>query len=189
MIGGVGENLPVASASVDLIVSLQVLEHVQNPKRVIEEAYRVLKPGGCFFFAYENYLSFYEPHYRVRWLPLLPKRLGAAYLRGLGRDSAFLLEAVTYTTFPTVRRHLFRTGFKCMRHDEFRTHLSCPTKTSPKWRALKALAKAHEGSAMLLLTAQDYLRRICKTAIYERVRKPAQLTDAQLPAAYARAES
>ncbi len=183
VLGACGENLPVASGSVDLIVSLQVLEHVQNPKRVIEEAYRVLKPGGCFFFAYENYLSFYEPHYRVRWFPLLPKRLGAAYLRRLGRDSKFLLEAVTYTTFPSVRRHLFRTGFECMRHAEFRRHLSCPTKKSPKWRTLKALAKVDERAAMSVLAAQDYLRRVYKTGIAENVCKPAQVRGAQSPAA------
>ncbi len=167
-----GENLPIAADSIDLIVSLQVLEHVQHPKRVIEEAYRVLKPGGYFYFSYENYLSFYEPHYRVRWFPLLPKRVGAAYLRRLGRDPTFLLEAVTYTTFPVIRKHLFATGFECMRHIEFRSNLRSRAKNSLKWRALKAISRAHEGSAMKLLTGHDYLLRVYKTAIYELMRKP-----------------
>ena len=172
VLGGVGEALPVASNSIDLIVSLQVLEHVQSPQRVIEEAYRVLKPGGHFFFAYENYLSFYEPHYRVRWLPLLPKPLGAAYLRRLGRDPQFLLEAVTYTTFPAVRRHLFATGFKCTRIDNFRSGLRSPAKTSAKWKLMKAISSVHEGLAVQLMAGKDYLQRTCKTAIHELVRKP-----------------
>lgn len=66
-IGAIGEALPVASQSIDLIVSQQVLEHVQEPACVIQEAFRVLKPGGHFLFSYENYFSFWEPHYRVRW--------------------------------------------------------------------------------------------------------------------------
>ena len=167
--------MPVASNSVDLIVSLQVLEHVQSPHRVIEEAYRVLKPGGHFFFAYENYLSFYEPHYRVRWLPLLPKPLGAAYLRRLGRNPQFLLEAVTYTTFPAVRKHLFATGFECTRIDDFRSALRSPAKTSAKWKVMKAVASVHEDTALQVLACKDYLQRACKTAIHELVRKPAAL--------------
>jgi SAM-dependent methyltransferase len=39
-------NLPFIDNSVDCIVSIAVLEHVQNPKVVIEEIFRTLKPGG-----------------------------------------------------------------------------------------------------------------------------------------------
>ncbi len=36
----------IETASVGSIISLEVLEHVQNPRGCVEEAYRVLKPGG-----------------------------------------------------------------------------------------------------------------------------------------------
>ncbi len=172
VVGAVGEALPIASDSIDLIASLQVLEHVQHPEQVIREAFRVLKPGGQFFFSYENYLSFWEPHYRVRWLPLLPKPIGSIYLRHLGRDAKFLEDAVTYTTFPSVRRALFRAGFRCTRIDNFTAALRSPEKTSPKWKALKVIAAVHEGLGLRILTVQDYLARTLKTAVYERIRKP-----------------
>ena len=88
-VGAVGEYLPFPDNTFDVILSHQVLEHVENPAAVICEAHRVLKPGGYIFLAYENYLSFWEPHYRVRWLPLLPKPIGTLYLKALGNGSEF----------------------------------------------------------------------------------------------------
>lgn len=40
------EAMDVADGSFDLVLCTQVLEHVQNPARVVDECYRVLKPGG-----------------------------------------------------------------------------------------------------------------------------------------------
>lgn len=41
--------LPFADATYDLVLSTQVLEHVQDPKKVVSEMARVLKPGGHLF--------------------------------------------------------------------------------------------------------------------------------------------
>ncbi len=172
VIGALGESLPLRDNSIDLIVSFQVLEHVQYPEKVIREAFRVLKPGGYFLLTYENYLSFWEPHYKVRWLPLLPKSIGAFYLSLLGRDPRFLKESVTYTTFPFVRSAFFRAGFECMRLDAIRKNLRSPLKTSLKWRALKKIAQVHEPAAMWIVNAVDYIRRITRTAADEFMKKP-----------------
>jgi len=40
-------NLPFKSESFDTVLSTQVLEHVPEPKKMLEEVYRVLKNGGC----------------------------------------------------------------------------------------------------------------------------------------------
>lgn len=42
-----GNKLPFGEASIDGVLSTQVLEHVSNPAAYIMEAKRVLKPGGC----------------------------------------------------------------------------------------------------------------------------------------------
>jgi ubiquinone/menaquinone biosynthesis C-methylase UbiE len=41
-----GEKLPFPDESFDLVVCLDVLEHVMDPAMVLSEVHRVLKPGG-----------------------------------------------------------------------------------------------------------------------------------------------
>jgi SAM-dependent methyltransferase len=176
VVGAVGEYLPVASNSIDLIASLQVLEHVADPQRVIFEAFRVLKPGGYIFITYENYLSFWEPHYKVRWLPLLPKPIGAAYLRALGRDPKFLQEAITYTTFAGVRRTFFRAGFECMRVRAGRDSVHSQLRTSLKGKILKTIAFVSEPAAVSLIAAVDYSGHVFRTTVNEFMRKPVNHT-------------
>jgi len=47
---GTGEHLPFADKSFDHVACCDVLEHVDDVNRVIEEIARVLKPGGLFFY-------------------------------------------------------------------------------------------------------------------------------------------
>jgi SAM-dependent methyltransferase len=44
---GTALPLPIASNSIDTVVSFQVLEHVPDPDRMISEVHRVLKENGC----------------------------------------------------------------------------------------------------------------------------------------------
>jgi SAM-dependent methyltransferase len=100
---GVGETLPFPDGCFDLVVMSQVIEHVSDQRRVIREAGRVVREGGAIYVACPNYLRFYEPHYKIFWLPLLPKFLGRLYLRLRGRSAA-LLDQLTYTTNRRLRK-------------------------------------------------------------------------------------
>ncbi|MEM6623537.1 MAG: bifunctional 2-polyprenyl-6-hydroxyphenol methylase/3-demethylubiquinol 3-O-methyltransferase UbiG [Pseudomonadota bacterium] len=47
---GVGEALPYADDSFDVVVCVDVLEHVRDLNDVMKEVARVLRPGGMFLF-------------------------------------------------------------------------------------------------------------------------------------------
>lgn len=49
------EKLPFPDNEFDLVYSAFVFEHLDNPKKVIKEGVRVLKPGGSFLIAAPNY--------------------------------------------------------------------------------------------------------------------------------------
>jgi 2-polyprenyl-3-methyl-5-hydroxy-6-metoxy-1,4-benzoquinol methylase len=48
-------NLP--SASFDYVVSCECIEHVENPAKVLDEVYRLLKADGRFCITTENYFN------------------------------------------------------------------------------------------------------------------------------------
>lgn len=106
---GVGENLPFSEGCFDLVVMNHVIEHVADQPQVVREAARVVREGGAVFIACPNYLRWYEPHYKIFWVPLLPKFLGRIYLRSRGRSPA-MLDQLTYTTHKRLRKLLARLG-------------------------------------------------------------------------------
>jgi ubiquinone/menaquinone biosynthesis C-methylase UbiE len=113
-----GENIPFKSNSFDYAINLYVLEHVSNPDAILQEIFRILKPGGKFYLACENYLSFREEHYKIVWFPMLPKALASIYLKSLGRNPYFLKNYVYYTTYPQIVRSAKKAGFKNITKDE-----------------------------------------------------------------------
>ena len=73
--------LPLADASVEVVLCAQVYEHVPDDERLAEEIYRVLAPGGVVFFSGPNWLFPVELHYNLPFVHWLPSRLADAVLR------------------------------------------------------------------------------------------------------------
>jgi len=63
-------NLPFDDNSIDAILCIAVLEHVENPFKASEEMYRSLKPGGYvlvyvpFIFYYHAQKGYYKDYWR-----------------------------------------------------------------------------------------------------------------------------
>ena len=57
IVDAVGESLPIASDTVDIVYARQVLHHVQDLDRLVSEVARVLRPGGRFLACREHVVS------------------------------------------------------------------------------------------------------------------------------------
>jgi SAM-dependent methyltransferase len=73
----------------DLVVCNHVYEHVPDPRALLGEIARVLRPGGACYFASGHRLQLIEPHYRLPFLSWLPRPVADAYVRGTGRGTGY----------------------------------------------------------------------------------------------------
>ncbi len=73
-----GDSLPFADASFDIVDSVQVLEHVDDPKIYLDEIRRVMKPGAVCYIEFPNRPFPFEQHTDVPLVNWLPKRMGDA---------------------------------------------------------------------------------------------------------------
>ncbi|MFH0765614.1 MAG: class I SAM-dependent methyltransferase [Calditrichota bacterium] len=140
-IQGDAERLPFRSNSLDLVVSFEVLEHLSSDVAAVREVFRILKPGGGFFFTIPNHWWIFESHGAnipgLNWIPWnripllswLPSRLHDRIARAriytlkqarrLARTGGFIPQTGGYVTAPldvlpegSIRRLLRRTIFK-----------------------------------------------------------------------------
>lgn len=85
-INAAGEALPFPDAHFDIVMCVDVLEHVRDPEALLAEIGRCLKPGGLCQITAINRFAFRDPHYHVRFVNWLPRRLSDAYLRLVRRS-------------------------------------------------------------------------------------------------------
>lgn len=121
MVQGRAEELPFQDNSFDFINVGEVIEHVRNPKKVLQEIYRVLKPSGHVYISVHNRFGMYDTHFRLYFLGWLPRVLANSYLSVFRRhknykDASDLqniteMHYFTFTQFCKITRGL---GFKAI---------------------------------------------------------------------------
>ncbi|WP_308252339.1 class I SAM-dependent methyltransferase [Pseudonocardia sp. KRD291] len=80
--------LPVATGSVDVLVSLQVIEHLWEQERFLRECLRVLRPGGRLLVSTPNRITF-SPGRDTPLNPFHTRELDPDELAGLVADAGF----------------------------------------------------------------------------------------------------
>lgn len=98
---GDAQALPFADQSFDYYISCECLEHVERPQEMINEIFRVLRPGGRFFLTTENYLNGMSLAWLKSWLTNAPFDSGSGVQP---RENYFL--------FPMVTRFFRKAGLK-----------------------------------------------------------------------------
>jgi SAM-dependent methyltransferase len=85
----VGEYIPLKSSSVDAVLLLNVLDHTEEPGRILKECHRVLRTGG---FLVQGTNTFYEERASQRVVlhdPMHPHTFTNAALRELVRSCSY----------------------------------------------------------------------------------------------------
>ncbi len=88
-IQGDSQSLPLARDSMDLVICNHVYEHVPSAETLMDEIFRILKPGGVCYFGAASRLIIMEPHYHLLFLSWLPKPLAHRYMRLFGRGDFY----------------------------------------------------------------------------------------------------
>lgn len=89
-------NMTFESNSFDVAVCSQVYEHVENPETLMDEIFRILKPGGVVYFAAGNRLMLNEPHYNLPLLSVVPRPLSHLYMKLSGKGDFYYEKHLSY---------------------------------------------------------------------------------------------
>ncbi len=87
---GAAEALPFRDGAFDLVYCFSTLEHVASVPAAAREMLRVVAAGGAVYVHAPNALACYEGHYKLFWLPRMPKVLARWYLRLRSRPTGFV---------------------------------------------------------------------------------------------------
>lgn len=105
-----GTSLPLEDDSVDVVVSYDVLEHVESPPASVKELYRVLRPGGTALLVFPVYLGMRSHHLDyITTLPGLHWIFGAGTL--VSAVNSILDEDPEMTRYGTRRQPTPRMSF------------------------------------------------------------------------------
>ncbi|WP_137147035.1 bifunctional 2-polyprenyl-6-hydroxyphenol methylase/3-demethylubiquinol 3-O-methyltransferase UbiG [Mycolicibacterium sp. CR10] len=86
-------DLPLPSASVDVVVNFQVIEHLWDQGQFVAECLRVLRPGGVLLMSTPNRITF-SPGLDTPVNPFHTRELNAAELTELLESAGFVIEGV-----------------------------------------------------------------------------------------------
>jgi 2-polyprenyl-3-methyl-5-hydroxy-6-metoxy-1,4-benzoquinol methylase len=100
---GMATGLP--DASMDVATCTHVYEHVPDAMRLMDEIYRILRPGGVCLFIAVNRLIWMEPDNRLPLLSVVPKAIGHRYIRVMGKGARYF---ETYKTVWELRKLVAR---------------------------------------------------------------------------------
>jgi len=113
-----GEELPFEDNYFDFVNCVEVLEHTNDPEKVLSEIYRVLSNNGKAFVTIHNRFGARDAHYKLWLLNRMPRFLGKIYIKVMKKykdPKKFLdtqsIEKMNYYTYSNFERISVKTGF------------------------------------------------------------------------------
>lgn len=114
--------IPLHDASVDICFAIEVIEHLNNPQKMIDEIYRVLRKNGTLYLSTPNLHSFMQ---KIRFL--FTDNFGWFY------EKDFLGSGHIHPIFEWVLKRLIKNKFQIWKYDSNSFHF----RIFPKFPAIK----------------------------------------------------
>jgi 2-polyprenyl-6-hydroxyphenyl methylase/3-demethylubiquinone-9 3-methyltransferase len=121
---GTATALPWEDRSADVCILPELLEHVADWRRCLNEATRIVRPDGVLFLSTTNHLCPIQQEFNLplySWYPAFLKRhfeqLAVTRRPDLANHATY--PAVNWFSFYSLRRELAALGFRCL--DRFQT--------------------------------------------------------------------
>lgn len=109
-----GESMPFKSEAFDFVACSDVIEHLNNPSKMVGEVARVLKKGGIVYLTCPNKISprivLKDNHYLLPFFTLLPRRIAEAYVKATKRGETN--EVLFLPLYPKLVKTFERAGIR-----------------------------------------------------------------------------
>lgn len=86
---GLAENIPYENDSFDFINMSEVIEHVDDPQKVLQELRRVLSVGGKVYLSAPNRFSLKDTHFHLYFVNWLPRVFSDIFISIFGRHKDY----------------------------------------------------------------------------------------------------
>ena len=104
-----GKKLPFKNNTFDIVNISDVWEHAANPRLMLKEIYRVIKPDGILYITNPNKLWPIETHYKLPFLSYLPSSIANMYVRFFGKAGRYDdIHLPTYGVFKKSMEEFFK---------------------------------------------------------------------------------
>lgn len=97
-----GKRMKLPARSFDAVLSLEVIEHAQDPQSMLAEIARVLKKDGVLIITTANKWWPIEPHFKLLFLSYLPSAVADFYVRATKKGSSY--ESIKLPSYSQFRK-------------------------------------------------------------------------------------